>query len=356
MLDVPVLQIGVGGVGRALVEQVLDFNARLSGSYDFRFVYIGIADRRGAIVGDDHIPTSMLLKAAKVKRDGGTLLDLPEAGPLNDWQNLLTPLPCIIVDVTAQDRTEMGLMAAIEQGHRVVLANKKPLCASMELFCALTERGQTRYEATVGAGLPIIATLQSLVGTGDAIRRLEGCFSGTLGAITTQLQDNVPFSQAVAYAMQRGWTEPDPRDDLSGMDVARKALILARTSGFKAELSDVLVESLYPASLADMPLDQFMPQLPLLDDHFQKYCATATQKGKTLRYLARVDGAELKVGLEMVALDGPLGSLRGTDNLVAFYTQRYAEQPLSIRGPGAGADVTASGLLSDMIAFGREWD
>jgi homoserine dehydrogenase len=352
---IPVLQIGFGGVGRALVEQVLHFNERLGGQYGFRFAYTGLADSQGAIVADERIPPAVLLQALATKQAGGSLVDVPEGGPLNDWRNLLTPSPCLLIDTTAQSGVEDALVAAVEQGHRLVLANKKPLAASYDTFRVLTTGARTRYEATVGAGLPVISTLRSLLDTGDSIQRIEGCFSGTLGFLTHQLEQGVLFSDAVRDARQRGWTEPDPRDDLSGVDVARKALILARTSGFQFELSDVTVESLYPPTLVDLSVAQFMDQLPVLDDHYRTHYVSAADQAQTLRYVAHVTATNLNVGLATVAIDSPVGSLRGPDNLVVYHTERYAHCPLSVRGPGAGTEVTASGVLSDMIAFAREW-
>ena len=353
MQRIPVIQIGMGGVGRVLVEQVLHFNAHYGARYGFRFAYTALADRQGAIVADERIPPATLLEAIAAKQSGGSLADVPAGGPLVDWQNLLTPVHSLVVDVTAQDGAEAGLAEAAAQGHRVVLANKKPLCGTIESFKALTERGQTRYEATVGAGLPVISTLRSLVDTGDGIERIAGCFSGTLGFLTTELQDGRRFSDAVVEAKRRGWTEPDPRDDLSGMDVARKALILARTSGFSAELADVSVTPLFPPELGTLSVTEFMDQLPTLDEEYRRRFETVPNT--TWRYVAQVSDAGSTVGLTEVAPNDPLGSLRGPDNLVVYHTQRYRERPLSVRGPGAGTEVTASAVLADMIAFGREW-
>ena len=281
MERIPVLQVGLGGVGQALVEQVLAFNERFGGRYGFRFAYIGLADRQGAIVADERLAPAVLLEALTAKRAGSSLADVPAGGPLLDWRNLLTPVPCIIVDVTAQDDAEVGLAEAVADGHRVVLANKKPLCGNMDVFRALTERGRTRYEATVGAGLPVISTLRSLLDSGDSITRISGCFSGTLGFLMTQLQDGLPFSAAVLEARRRGWTEPDARDDLGGVDVARKALILARTSGLSAELQDVSVEPLFPSRLAALSAEQFLTDLPTLDDEYRDRFNRVANQGTT---------------------------------------------------------------------------
>lgn len=354
MRQVPLLQIGLGGVGRTLVQQVLAFNEHMGEQYDFRFAYRGLADRHAALVDDDHIPPALLFRALATKRAGGSLADMPEGGLLADWRDLLTSIPGIVIDVTAQDGAEKGLIEAVSGGHRIVLANKKPLCANDDMFRALVKSGRTRYEATVGAGLPIISTLRSLLDTTDIIYAIEGCFSGTLGFLMTQLEAGVSFSDAVHDARERGWTEPDPRDDLSGVDVARKALILARTSGIRAELQDVEVESLFPPTLASLSLADFLSELTTLDDVYRMRVQAAARAGASLRYVAQVTADSMKVGPMLVEPTSPLGSLRGPDNLVAYHTKRYAEQPLSIRGPGAGLEVTAAAVLGDMIAVGRE--
>lgn len=355
MQRIPVLQIGVGGVGRELIMQVLRFNEQLGNRYGFRFAYIGLADRQGAIVADERIPSAVLLQALEAKRAGGSLAEVEAGGPLLDWRNLLTHVPCIVVDATAQDGNEARLIEAVESGHHVVLANKKPLCGDMDTFRALTEHGQTRYEATVGAGLPVISTLRTLLDTGDTIQQIEGCFSGTLGFLMTQLENHVPFSQAVRQAKANGWTEPDPRDDLSGTDVARKALILARTCGQLIELRDVAVESLVPRELQDVATNDFMARLPELDAPYRERFEAAADKAMTLRYTAHVSLTNVRVDLVNVSPSSPVGALQGPDNLVVYQTERYKERPLSVRGPGAGVDVTAAGVLGDLIMFGREW-
>jgi homoserine dehydrogenase len=352
MRTIPVLQIGVGGVGRALAKQVLQFNQHIAKRYDLQFTYVGLVDRAGAVVKVD---PSILADVIEVKRTGGTLGDLPAGQPLHDWRALLPSTPCIVVDVTAQDGIETALAQAVTDGHRVVLANKKPLCASYDLFTTLTEGQRTHYEATVGAGLPVIATLRSLLDTGDVVQSIEGCLSGTLGFLMSQLEKGVGFADAVIDAQQRGWTEPDPRDDLNGIDVARKALILARTCGFTAELSDIEVESLYPASLATVSLEAFVAQLPTLNDGYRDRLDAAAGEGTTLRYVARIAADGQQVGVKNVAPDSPTGALRGPDNLVVYRTQRYNERPLSIAGPGAGTEVTASAVLADMVKHGLQW-
>jgi len=202
-----------------------------------------------------------------------------------------------------------------------------------------------------------VATLSRLVSAHDRVQRISGCLSGSLGFITSGMQAGESFSSVTGRAKRLGYTEPDPRDDLGGVDVARKALILARTLGMRAEMVDVELEPLCPPELASLPLDQFMAALPSLDEGFAKRVAAAAADGCVLRYVATVrpptqrggTRGRLTVGLTGVPLNSPLGSLSGTDNLVEMTTDVYAATPLVLRGAGAGAGATASGVLSDMV-------
>jgi aspartokinase/homoserine dehydrogenase 1 len=238
----------------------------------------------------------------------------------------------------------------------VVLANKRPLSASRadtEALMALAEREGRRvfYEATVGAGLPIFDTYRKLVESGDRVLKIEGCLSGTLGFLLTEVGRGRPFSQALAKAMELGYTEPDPRDDLSGADVGRKALILGRLLDFAGEPSDVAVESLVPDALRAIPRADFVARLSAMDDDWSKRAAAAKSKGGTLRYVASVTKGKITVGLQVVAASSPFFGLKGTDNQVAFTTTRYKTNPLVITGPGAGPAVTAAGVLNDMLGL-----
>ena len=186
---------------------------------------------------------------------------------------------------------------------------------------------------------------------GDRIGIVLGCFSGTLGYLMSQLEAGVPFSQAVSDAHRLGYTEPDPRDDLSGMDVGRKALILARTLGRKLDMRDVAVEPLFPAALGAPDPAVFVKKLAAMDADYAKRLEGARRKKKVLRYVARIGTRGVRVGLEEVPESSPMGRLRGTDNQVAIYTKRYKTNPLVVTGPGAGADVTAAGVLNDIVAI-----
>jgi homoserine dehydrogenase len=200
-----------------------------------------------------------------------------------------------------------------------------------------------RFEATVGAGLPVIHTLRYLVDTGDVVKHIDGALSGTLGYLCSRLEDGESFSDAVREAKARGYTEPDPRDDLGGMDVARKALILGRLAGWPLESSDVRVDPLYPAEMADLSLGEFMAEMARLDADFAAYMGALTG---VPRYMAEIAPGKSVVGLRMVG-ERQAAQLRGTLNLVSFATERYAEHPLTLMGPGAGVDVTAAAVLQD---------
>jgi aspartokinase/homoserine dehydrogenase 1 len=259
----------------------------------------------------------------------------------------------VVVDVTSEETSDL-LRAALGNGFNVVLANKKPLAGSWESYANLlaasaTADRQLKYEATVGAGLPIIDTYHKLVETGDRVLRIEGCVSGTLMYVVSAVSEGKPFSQAVREAVDKGYAEPDPRDDLSGRDAARKALILARLLGYRggAPTPDDLV----PRSLRKLPLDQFMARLKEVDEEWRKRVAREAARGRVLRYVVTATPRGVSARLAAVPLSSPTGALQGTRNLVAFTTRRYSSEPLVISGPGAGAEVTAAGILNDIYSL-----
>lgn len=352
--EILVLQLGIGGVGQALVQQVQTQHALLTERYGFTLRYLALVDRSGALHTGQALSSAAVMQALTARQAGQSLVAGAGGQPLDDWRNLLPTTPCIIVDVTAADGMEIGLAAAIAQGHRVVLANKRPLTSSFAAFSALTTGGATRYEATVGAGLPVISTLQALLDSGDKLTRIEASMSGTLGYLCSALEAGEPLAAAVRTARSRGWTEPDPRDDLSGADVARKALILARTGGLPWELSDIPGEPWFPSHLADISVDEFMERVTELDSTYSEMVAQAQANNMRLRYVATVESTGASVGLRQLSAEHPLAALRGTDNLFSFTTERYSGQPLVVRGPGAGVEVTAAGVLGDIVATARE--
>ena len=210
------------------------------------------------------------------------------------------------------------------------------------------------HEATVGAGLPVIDTLRKLIEAGDRVTAIEGCPSGTLGFLFGQLGRGQTFSSALHQAIAAGYTEPDPRVDLSGLDVARKALILARIIGVRGDLASVRVESLVPDPLAHVSRDEFLSRASELDETWRQRVESARARGSVLRYRARVTRRTVRVGLAEVPVTNPLSLLHGTDNQFSFKTARYHAQPLVITGPGAGPAVTAAGVYNDLLRLVAE--
>ncbi|HXR53029.1 MAG TPA: bifunctional aspartate kinase/homoserine dehydrogenase II, partial [Steroidobacteraceae bacterium] len=203
---------------------------------------------------------------------------------------------------------------------------------------------------TVGAGLPVIQTLRDLRETGDVIDSIEGIFSGTLAYLFNVFDGSVPFSSIVRDAKQRGYTEPDPRDDLSGTDVARKLIILAREMGLKLEMSDVKVESLVPRDLAGGSIDEFLDGLTQYDAAMQKRYEAAQKAGKVLRFVGRITAkGEATVGVVELDRKHAFANIALTDNVVRFATARYCNNPLIVQGPGAGPEVTAGGVFADLL-------
>jgi len=364
--------LGFGQIGRTLAEILTKAGAngkakgttngkpaaRKRTARDIRLV--GAIDRSGFVFEPGGLPAKTIALLAAGKRAGKPLAALPggrparpdEAVALLAQHALTEPM---LVDVTADDTTLL-VKQALTAGMDVVLANKRPLSASRadtEALMALAEREGKRvfYEATVGAGLPIFDTYRKLVESGDRVLKIEGCLSGTLGFLLTEVGKGRPFSSALSKAMELGYTEPDPRDDLSGADVGRKALILGRLLDFAGEPADVAVESLVPAALRALPRADFIAKLASMDADWSKRATAAKAKGGTLRYVASVTKAKITVGLQVVSPASPFFGLKGTDNQVAFTTTRYKSNPLVITGPGAGPAVTAAGVLNDMLGL-----
>ena len=358
MLEVSLIIFGLGSVGRTLARQILasrDFLARRRG---LRLRLVAFADSSGYRLAPAGLLDEEIKHILAAKETGVPLAHQPggQPGPalaLLEVMDARADSPPILVDVTAS--AEMGdvLRAALTRGWGVVTANKIPLTAPWETARLFFESDHLGYEATVGAGLPVIATLRTLLDGGDLPQRIKGLLSGTLGYICHRLQQGIPFSTALREAWERGYTEPDPRQDLGGLDVARKLLILARTAGWPLELADIAVQPLYPPEPADASVEEFMAAIIQSDGAFAARVREARTKGQVLRYIGAVSAGGGKVGLQAVPEDSPWGTLRGADNLVAFHTAHYRDTPLVIIGPGAGPEVTAAGVLGDVVRIAK---
>ncbi len=353
---VPLIVFGVGGVGRALLRQIVASRRLHAERFGVRLQVVALADSRGAVVEPDGLGDEALRAIEQLKAQGTSLAETPQGYLATDTRAIIDGAGtdgAIVVDCTATDAIIPALEMALDRGYGIVLANKKPLTGPLDLFRRLTASGRLRHEATVGAGTPIIATLEGLIRSGDEVRRITGAFSGTLGYLMTGLQAEEPFSATVRQAYRMGYTEPDPRDDLSGMDIARKALILARMLGWELELTDITVEPLFPVSMAGGTVGDFLTRLDALDQAFAERAAAAWAAGQALRYAAEIADGRCTVGLRPVPADSPLGRLQGSDNLAEFHTRWYHPNPLVIQGRGAGVDVTAAGVLSDIVTLAQ---
>lgn len=350
--------LGFGRIGRSLVELVAELPA-----HSTRVRIVAVADRSGVVFDPAGLSTHRLTTIAREKAKGHSLrhmdggrADKAEEAIRRTLRHALSHP--VLVDVTADDTADV-VRAALTHGMDVVLANKKPLAgpaaeAEGLLSLAATHGRRLRYEATVGAGLPVMDTFAKLVETGDEVRSIEGCVSGTLGFLLSELERGQTFSRVLRAAMDAGYTEPDPREDLSGADVARKALILGRLMGFRGEPAAVVTESLVPSAARDLPLKQYLAKLSSFDGEWSERVRAAQSTGQVLRYIATVTPRRLRVGLTAVDRNSPFASLRGTDNQIVFTTARYREHPLVVRGPGAGPLVTAAGVLNDILAVARK--
>jgi aspartokinase/homoserine dehydrogenase 1 len=266
----------------------------------------------------------------------------------------------VVIDCTSSDVVVENYVEWLNRGINIITPNKKAGSGPYERFQELRKLEQKTnahffFEATVGAGLPIISTLRDLIQTGDEIISIEGIFSGTLSYLFSEFNEKTRFSDIVLQAKQKGFTEPDPRDDLNGLDVARKVVILAREAGFKLNLQNVTIESLVPKELEILPsIDGFMSRLIDMDGLMNARIQKAMQDGVVLRYTGFVNSeGKAMVGLREFPKDHAFAGLKGTDNIIAFRTKRYDRQPLIVRGPGAGPEVTAGGIFADLLRLAR---
>ena len=344
--------LGFGGVGRALARQILNARALHAQRNGLRLQIVGLADSAGVYVDLTGIPDARLLEFIESKTRTGKL-GVEQTALSTAHLSTLLPTNTIIVDTSATDQTVPLLLEARQRGWGVVLANKLPLAGDMRWFDGITS-APSRWETTVGAALPVISTLNTLLDSGDEVLRIEGSLSGTLGFIASQLEAGVSFGDAVRDAKQRGYTEPDPRQDLGGLDAARKALIMARMLGNRLEMRDVHVESLYPTKMNGLSVAEFLHEVDALNEPMRQRAAQLVSGGKKLRYAAVVENGACRVELTGTDPESKLGGIRTSDSIVVFTTNYYRENPLAVSGRGAGQEVTACGVLGDIVSLSRE--
>ncbi|CAJ2668663.1 bifunctional aspartokinase/homoserine dehydrogenase 1-like [Trifolium pratense] len=369
MKTIPLILMGCGGVGSHLLQHIVSCRS-LHSAQGLCLRVVGVGDSKSLVVVDDllnkGLDDSFLLELCRLKNGGESLSNLGDFGQcqvfvhpeskgkiLEIASQLGKKTGLVFVDCTASADTIVVLKQVVDLGCCVVMANKKPLTSTMEDFeKLLTYPRRIRHESTVGAGLPVIASLNRIISSGDPVHRIVGSLSGTLGYVMSEVEDGKPLSKVVKAAKSLGYTEPDPRDDLGGMDVARKALILARILGHRINMDSIQIESLYPKEMGPdvMNVEDFLDRgLLLLDKDIQERVEKAASNGNVLRYVCVVEGQRCEVGIQELPKNSALGRLRGSDNVLEIYTRCYSDQPLVIQGAGAGNDTTAAGVLADIV-------
>ncbi|NSW53617.1 MAG: hypothetical protein HPY85_14015 [Anaerolineae bacterium] len=334
--------LGPGQVGQALLLQLLEHLAK-----DDTIQLTAVADSTGLLLDMNGLAPSLIRQVITTKSqhlplhtmEGCACLDLLPQCFGNDT---------VLVDTSAAETTIDILLAGLDAGCAVAMANKKNLTQAWERSAPFFNNQRVRFESTVCAAVPVMSAISRLVKANDTVQEIQGSLSGTLGFICAQFDMEIPYSEAVLSAHQLGFTEPDPRDDLGGIDVGRKALILARANGWPLEMKDIRIEPMYSDDLARLSPPEFLEQCNNMDEIFTMRQEQARAEGKVLRYIAHVNPHGGEARLIAVPAQSEFGSLRGSGNRVVIHSRHHRENPLVISGSGAGAALTASGVLADI--------
>lgn len=341
--------VGVGLIGSTLLKMLSDHAQELYNEYQIDVNIKGLANSKKMLLSEESI--SLPDWETHLQQDGRDT-DLEE---FVDMMRLMNLPNSIFVDCTASPELKAFYNNILSESISVVTPNKLANSTSQELFDQLHETAKLhncayRYETNVGAGLPVIGTINEMVTTGDHIHKIEGVLSGTLSYLFNSFDDSVGFSDLVKKAKEMGYTEPDPREDLNGFDVGRKLLILARVAGYQLDFDDIDVQNLVPEEARNAEdIEEFFEKLKEFDSEFETMWKEAADEGKKLCYIARFENGEAEVKLETIASDHPFYNLSGSDNILAIYSSHYDVNPLVVKGPGAGANVTAAGIIADIL-------
>lgn len=339
---------GVGTVGGKLIEQIRSQRERLKETHRIKLNVVGIASSRKALFDRDGIDLANYREALDSQPDR-------KQGFLREGVVGMNIFNSVFVDCTASREVAELYQTFIDHNISVVAANKIAASASYDTYRRLKDSALTRgvkflFETNVGAGLPIIGTINDLLSSGDRILKIEAVLSGTLNFIFNALSESTPFSKAVREARDLGFSEPDPRIDLSGQDVVRKLVILTREAGYRGEQEDVEKHLFIPAELFEGSLEEFWSRLPELDAEFELMRRELEAEERRWRFVARMEDGRMSVGLETVDRRHPFYNLEGSNNIVLLTTERYHEYPMLIQGYGAGAAVTAAGVFANIIS------
>ncbi len=344
--------IGTGLIGSALLGQISVQQKALKENLSLELKLVGLINSRKMLIDEEGIPLDRAVDLLAEKGGKGNILEFIEQIKQKNLPN------SVFIDCTASEDVVNNYESILDSSVSIVTPNKKAQSGDLFRFnkiksAAKKHRVNFLYETSVGAGLPIINTLNDILLSGDVVENIEAVLSGTLSYIFNTFDGSRPFSDVIREAKEKGLTEPDPREDLSGLDVARKLLILSREVGYNLELKDISLKSVLPKDCSEAKsIEEFFVKLKAYDSEFESLRKAAFQKGKKLCYVASLEcGASPKAVIELMAIDPshPFYSLSGSDNIISFTTERYNERPLVIKGPGAGAQVTAAGLFADVI-------
>jgi aspartokinase/homoserine dehydrogenase 1 len=342
--------VGVGTVGSNLLNQIKNQRQKLMEQNGLKINVVGIASSKKMMFNRQGIHLDNCI--AKLKADG----EDATTKSIKDEILKMNIFNSVFVDCTASQEISDLYQTLLENNVSVVTANKIAASSKYENYAKLKETSRQRgvkflFETNVGAGLPIINTMNNLTNSGDKILSLEAVLSGTLNFIFNTISEEIPLSKAILLAKEKGYSEPDPRVDLSGIDVIRKLVILAREAGYRVEQEDVKTNLFIPESYFEGSLEEFWQNIPQLDEDFEKQRKEIYEKGLRWRFVATMDKGNCSVGLHEVDPSHPFYDLQGSNNIVLITTERYNEFPLIIKGYGAGASVTAAGVFADIISI-----
>jgi aspartokinase/homoserine dehydrogenase 1 len=348
LLQLHLYIIGTGAIGSKLLEMISEQKQNLI-EQKIMLKVCGLCNSRKMVLSDNDLELAAYRDLLNLSPLDSDLQQLTDSIISQNLEN------SVFIDVTASDAPVRFYNTLLSNNIAVVTANKRANTQSMNEYIQLHQSAKKRntpfhYETNVGAGLPVINVLQSLINSGDHVSKIEAVLSGTMNYLLSEYDGSKPFSELVKSAKENNYTEPDPRDDLSGMDVARKCLILARECGWEIEESDIEVEPLMSVECAnakDVP--SFFNELENFNVPFQQLYITAKNKGKRLRYVAEIENGKAKVSVVEVDEAHAFYSLRGTENCISLTTKYYQQYPMVIKGPGAGVNVTSAGVLADIV-------